>query len=113
MSENRIHAILPGSKCKFQIIKGIGKFIVIQLKNFPERWNLLAFNNLCVSKYERLGLNWTLKHEPMITTDQIEYYFDIAKQTGVRNVNWSGLTRKKESHDGDSKNSKGKKLPSC
>jgi len=88
--------VIPRYTATDNNIIGIGKFIVNQLKNFPERWDLLAFNNLCVSKYERLGLNWTLKHEPMITTDQIEHYFDIARQIGVKNVNWSGLTRKKE-----------------
>ncbi len=105
--------IIPNYTAKEENIKGIGEFIVNKLENFPERWDLLSFNRLCSEKYSRLDIDWILKDEPLMTKEEIEYFFEIAKSTGVKYVNWSGLTRKKESHDGDWKKSRGKKLPSC
>jgi len=93
--------IIPNYTATEENIKGIGKFIVNKLHNTPERWDLLSFNRLCSEKYSRLGIDWILKDEPLMTKEEVKF------------VHWSGLTRKKESHDGDSKNSKGKKLPSC
>ena len=105
--------IIPHYTATDENLKGIGEFIVNKLDNFPERWDLLSFNRLCTEKYSRLGIDWILKDEPLMTKEEIEYFFEIAKSTGVKFVHWSGLTRKKESHDGDSKKSKLKKLPSC
>jgi hypothetical protein len=43
-----------------------------------------------------LGIDWVLKDEPLMTREEIEILYDIAKATGVRNVKWSGLTKKNE-----------------
>ncbi|TFG22123.1 MAG: glycyl-radical enzyme activating protein [Promethearchaeota archaeon] len=77
-------------------IRGIGNFIVNKLNNIPERWDLLSFNRLCVDKYSRLDLDWVLKDEPLMTKDEMEKIYEIAKGTGVKNVQWSGLTKKEE-----------------
>jgi len=94
-------------------IRGIGDFIVNKLNNFPERWDLLAFNNLCTSKYERLSLEWPLKDEPLMNKQEMERLFEIAKSTGVKNVHWSGLTKKPESESIDLQKIKESKLTSC
>jgi len=94
-------------------IRGIGNFIVNKLNNFPERWDLLAFNNLCTSKYERLNLDWPLKDEPLMNKQEMECFFEIAKSTGVKNVHWSGLTKKEESRDFNQKKIEETKLPTC
>ena len=65
------------------------------LKNKP-KYNLLAFNNLCTAKYERLNLDWTLKHEPLMTKAEMEHFQKIAKSTGVKNPCWSGIVKKEE-----------------
>ena len=93
--------IIPKYTGTNENIKGIGEFIVNKLKNIPERWDLLSFNRLCTEKYSRLDIDWILKDEPLMTKEEIEYFFEIAKSTGVKFVQWSGLTRKKESQDGD------------
>lgn len=85
--------IIPNYTSTEKNVKKIGEYIVKNLKNIPERWDLLAFNNLCISKYERLGLDWGLKDEALLTQDEIENLYEIALKTGVRNVHWSGLTR--------------------
>ncbi len=93
--------IIPKYTGTDENIKGIGEFIVNKLKNIPERWDLLSFNRLCTEKYSRLDIDWILKDEPLMTKEEIEYFFEIAKSTSVKFVQWSGLTRKKESQDGD------------
>ena len=88
--------IIPKSTATEENIKGIGKFIVNNLDNIPERWDLLSFNQLCTEKYSRLDMDWILKDEPLLTQEEIEYFVKIAESTGVKNVHWSGLTRRLE-----------------
>jgi len=88
--------IIPNYTATEENIEGIGGFIVNKLKNIPERWDLLSFNNLCTVKYERLDMEWPLRDIPLMTNEEIEHLFQIAKQTGVKNVRWSGLTKRSE-----------------
>ena len=88
--------IIPHYTAMDENIRGIGNFIVNKLNNIPERWDLLSFNRLCVDKYSRLDLDWVLKDEPLMTKDEMETIYEIAKATGVKNVQWSGLTKKEE-----------------
>ncbi len=85
--------LIPSYTATDDNIKGIGKFIVEKLQNIPNRWDLLAFNNLCTAKYERLNIEWLLMNEPLMTKKEIEHFHEIAKETGVKKPHWSGLTR--------------------
>ncbi|MFW9821454.1 MAG: glycyl-radical enzyme activating protein [Candidatus Thorarchaeota archaeon] len=96
--------IIPNYTATEDNIKGIGKFIVNNLNNIPDRWDLLAFNNLCITKYERLNLEWFLKDESLMTQDQMEFFVEIARNTGVRNPKWSGLVKKPENNEEDKNN---------
>ncbi|MFX1356134.1 MAG: glycyl-radical enzyme activating protein [Promethearchaeota archaeon] len=91
--------IIPNYTATEENIRGIGDFIVNKLSNIPERWDLLAFNNLCTSKYERLDMDWPLKNFSLMTDDEIENFYEFAKQSGVKNVHWSGLTKKTEDNE--------------
>ena len=71
--------IIPNYTATEKNIRGIGNFIVNKLDNYPERWDLLAFNNLCTAKYERLDLDWSLKNEPLMTEVEMERFQKIAK----------------------------------
>ncbi|MHA1658000.1 MAG: glycyl-radical enzyme activating protein [Promethearchaeota archaeon] len=86
--------IIPNFTATEENIRGIGEFLVNKLNNMQDRWDLLSFNNLCAAKYERLGLDWILKDEPLMTKEEMEHLFEIAKTTGAKNVFWSGLTKK-------------------
>jgi len=86
--------IIPNYTATEDNILGIGQFIVNKLKNIPSRWDLLSFDNSCKSKYERLDLDWPLKNEPLMKKRDMEDLVKLAKSTGVKNVHWSGLTRK-------------------
>ncbi|MFX0141136.1 MAG: glycyl-radical enzyme activating protein [Candidatus Hodarchaeota archaeon] len=93
-------------------IRGIGEFIVNKLDNFPERWDLLSFNNLCVSKYERLDMEWILKDEPLMNEREMENFFKIAESTGVKNPHWSGLTKRIDNDEKSTEEIKESKLQS-
>ncbi len=86
--------VIPVYTATEENIKGIGEFIVNELHNIPERWDLLSFNNLCSAKYERLDMVWYLKDFPLISTNKMNEFIEIGKGTGVTNVKWSGLTKK-------------------
>ncbi len=85
--------IIPNYTATVENVKGIGEFIVKELSNFPDQWDLLSFNKLCEIKYSKLGMVWPLKDEPLMTREEMENLLKIAKSTGVKNVKWSGLTR--------------------
>ena len=86
--------LIPKYTATNENIKAIGEFITFNLNNIPEKWDLLSFNKLCEVKYSRLGRSWILKDEPLMTKQEMEQFLELAKKTGVKNVKWSGLTRK-------------------
>jgi len=88
--------IIPNYTATEENIKGIGEFIVSKLNNIPDRWDLLAFNNLCIAKYQRLDMDWPLKNYTLLRKEEIENLYNLAKDIGVKNVRWSGLTKKEE-----------------
>ena len=88
--------IIPNYTATEENIKGIGEFIVNKLNNIPDRWDLLAFNNLCTAKYQRLDMDWPLKNYSLLRKEEIENLYNFAKDIGVKNVRWSGLTKKEE-----------------
>ncbi len=90
--------IIPNYTANEENIKAIAEFIVNKLNNFPERWDLLSFNNLCISKYERLDMNWPLKNEKLMKEEEMNHFLEIAKAIGVNNPRWSGLTSRIESN---------------
>jgi len=98
--------IIPNYTATEKNIKGIGEFIVKKLNNIPERWDLLAFNNLCTAKYERINLEWPLKDEPLMLKAQMKAFIEIAKNTGVKNPKWSGLVKKQDPLEVKSDNEK-------
>ncbi len=89
--------LIPEFTATEENIRGIGKFIVEKLGNKPERWDLLAFNSLAKAKYERMDIKWVCKDTQSFTKEQMEHFHELAISTGVKNVQWSGLTRKGDS----------------
>jgi pyruvate formate lyase activating enzyme len=106
--------IIPQYTASEQNIKGIGTFIVEKLQNIPERWDLLAFNNLCVSKYDRLDKIWPLCNLNLMTEEEMIELYQVAQSTGVKNVEWSGMTQgEKEKGKKKKSISDTSKMPSC
>ena len=88
--------IIPNYTATEENIKGIGEFIANKLHNIPERWDLLSFNNLCTAKYERLDMDWPLKDFSLMTKGEMDDFVELAKKVGVKNAQWSGLTKKED-----------------
>ncbi|MHA1972468.1 MAG: glycyl-radical enzyme activating protein [Candidatus Hodarchaeales archaeon] len=74
-------------------IRRIGEFIVNELHNKIERWDLLAYNNLAKDKYERMDLSYLCEGLELYTKEEMEEFYRIAQSTGANNVQWSGLTK--------------------
>lgn len=85
--------VIPGFTATEENIRGIADFIVSNLNNQVERWDLLAFNNLPADKYKRLDKPWVLNGQVLLKRTDMEWFQSIATSAGVANVHWSGLTR--------------------
>ena len=87
--------IIPGATATKENLHGIGAFIAEHLGSAVERWDLCAFNNLCRDKYRRLGIPWDFSDTPLLFREEMEYFADIARASGVPPsiVKWSGSTR--------------------
>ncbi|TXT66186.1 MAG: 4-hydroxyphenylacetate decarboxylase activating enzyme [Promethearchaeota archaeon] len=105
--------LIPNYTATEENIEGIANFIVNELENVPDRWDLLAFNNLCIDKYERLDLEWHLKAIPLMKLQEIEKLYALAEKSGVRNVQWSGLTKSEDKKKERASYDDSVKLPSC
>jgi pyruvate formate lyase activating enzyme len=86
--------IIPGVNDSVENIKQTARFIRGNLPTV-ERYDLLAFNNTCASKYQRLGLSWKLENEGLIPEETMERLASAAKEEGLDFVHWSGLTRER------------------
>ena len=94
--------IIPNHTDSEENIRSIARFI---LKEMPsvERWDLLAFNRMCVDKYALFGLVYPLKDEPLMSSSTMERLAKIARDEGIASAKWSGMTKdreeKKTEHD--------------
>ena len=84
--------IIPGATDTDSNIKGIASVV----RDRVEKWELCAFNNLCIDKYERLGQEWTFKNSQLMTDRRMDELVDIAQSAGAQRVIWSGMSRKGE-----------------
>lgn len=87
--------IIPGCTDSDENIRSLGEFIAREL-SCAERWDLLAFNNTCGSKYERLDMEWRLDGAPLVERSKMEHLAEVARSTGAPGVGWSGVTRREE-----------------
>ncbi len=87
--------IIPDATATPENIEGIGRFIKSNLEDVVSRWELCSFNNMCVDKYERLGIDWKFKGKELLTKDFMNSMAHVAKQSGVNSaiIVWTGLTK--------------------
>ncbi len=83
--------VIPNKTESNNNIKDIARFIKENLPNV-ERYDLLAFSNLCQSKYERMGKPFALENENLLSRARMEECVEIAKSQGVECARWSGPT---------------------
>jgi pyruvate formate lyase activating enzyme len=84
--------VIPGYTDDEENIRAISRFIRQRMPAVV-RYELLAFNNLCGSKYTRLDKTFPLEKTPLVPKEQMERLATIARKEGVPDVQWSGATR--------------------
>lgn len=88
--------VIPGCNDAERNIRLTARFIKDCLPTV-ERYDLLAFNNTCRAKYNRLGMEWTLEGTPLVPRESIERLMTVAKEEGLDFVRWSGLAKDERS----------------
>lgn len=86
--------VIPGVNDSTENIRRTARFIRKKLPTVC-RYDLLAFNNTCASKYQRLGLSWAFENTPLLPAETMELLATVAQQEGLDFVHWSGLTKGK------------------
>jgi pyruvate formate lyase activating enzyme len=71
--------IVPNATDSVENISAIGAFIKENMPNV-ERWELVAFNNLCKNKYDMLGKAWHYQNAPLVTKDTANKLLNEAKK---------------------------------
>lgn len=75
--------LIPGCTATGENIRAIGMFIKKNLGAAVSRWELCAFNNLCVDKYDGLGIDWRFREVSPMTRDDAWRLASIAQDSGV------------------------------
>ena len=91
--------LIPDFTATRENIKGIGVFIKEHLGEIVGRWELCTFNNLCIHKYESLGIDWVFKKTGLISPEEAETLASLARNSGVKPeiVHLSGPMRNADS----------------
>lgn len=84
--------IIPGYTDDEDNIEAVSRFIAEKMPAVV-RYELLAFNNLCTSKYKRMDRVFLLEETPLVPEEQMERLAEIARKHGVPDVHWTGATR--------------------
>ncbi len=87
--------VIPGYTDDEENIRAVSRFIVEKMPAVV-RYELLAFNNLCTSKYTRMDRVFELEKTPLVTKEHMERLAAIAQKEGVPDVHWTGATRIEE-----------------
>lgn len=84
--------VIPGYTDSKENIAAIARFITEDLGGV-ERFDLLAFSNLCSGKYNQLDMKWELEGVPLMKEDELKVLKTVAVDHGVSKVVTSGPTR--------------------
>lgn len=64
--------LIPGCTAETENIQAIAAFLQENLLDVVQRWELCAFNGVCVSKYDKLGIPWAFAGQGAMTQSQID-----------------------------------------
>jgi len=107
MKEHSLHSdlwirtpLIPGCTDTRENLLGIGIFIKDHLGPSVNRWELCTFNNLCIHKYEGLGIDWDFRKAGLLSRDEADHFACLARESGVDPgiVRVSGPTREVSSN---------------
>ena len=73
--------LIPGITATEENVQSIGAFIRDHILDVIERWELCAFNGVCVSKYDKLGVTWPFEGQGAMTQSEIQRIREVACST--------------------------------
>lgn len=85
--------IIPSYTDQEKNIQAIASYINKNMANVVERWDLLCYNNMCISKWKRLDLSYECEDLPLMSETKIKILAKNAQSAGVP-VTWSGVVDK-------------------
>lgn len=86
--------VIPGLNDDVATVRGIARLLVAEAAGLVERWELCAFNNLCLGKYRSLGRPWELEHAPLMSAAGMGARVEAAVAEGwpEEKIGWIGMT---------------------
>jgi len=75
--------LIPGCTATAGNLKRIGEFIREHLGSLPGRWELCTFNNLCIDKYDGLGIDWGFRNCSLVSEAEANSLAAAAVGSGV------------------------------
>ena len=87
--------VIPGATDSIDNIRETAAFIRDNIGDAAERWELCAFNNLCATKYGRLGKTWQYMDTPVLHREHLAQLRETAVAAGVpeKMIYATGATR--------------------
>jgi pyruvate formate lyase activating enzyme len=79
-------------------IQAIARFIIESIPTV-KRYDLLAFNRMCIDKYALFDMEYPLKDYNLVTEETMEHLSQIARDEGLSNVVWSGMTKNSKKNE--------------
>lgn len=74
--------LIPGITATKENLTDISSYLIKAGIEHLTKWELCAFNNLCVDKYERLDLDWEFIHSPLLTRSELDECRNWCLQAG-------------------------------
>jgi pyruvate formate lyase activating enzyme len=84
--------VIPGMTDSEENIRAIARHLKQHAPTL-KRWDLLAFENTCISKYNLLGRAFALQGAPLQPAKKMKQLEQAARDEGIAVARWSGPTR--------------------
>jgi pyruvate formate lyase activating enzyme len=96
--------VIPNATDSSDNISSIGKFISEYMSDTIDRWELCAFNNLCFTKYKRLGGKWEFENVEKVEDETMNRLTAVAQKCDIDSdkILWTGTTRMKNEEESSS-----------
>lgn len=75
--------LIPDATATPDNIRRIGNFIAQELGDAVTRWEMCSFNNSCINKYNKLGIDWEYAQTPLMNRKEVNELLEVAKASGV------------------------------
>ena len=74
--------LVPGTTATVDNVRAIADLLFAELGAALARWELCAFNNLCLNKYQRLGVSWPYEGLALLGRDELDRLGAAAEAAG-------------------------------